>query len=134
MRPTRCRDISIPADIPADVTISPVSTKAVSSDDLEMRMVAAQIRDVFPMRGRLPAVEKPELRQHEGAGADGCGERRQRGLPPDPCEGRRIRQWLSHHATRHDQDIGLGRVAEVMRRAYDQAMPRPHRTARRCDR
>ena len=130
MRPTRCRLISMPAEMPAEVTI-------VAAVDKEPRSPKSRDADSRGATRRYPPNASSPAGHREARASPGR-KRRCRPTPSmaaraacslHPFERRRIGQGCGHHAARHDENIGLRRIGEITRRYHHQAMPRAQRRA-----
>ena len=67
---TRCRQRSMPAAVPADVSTAAAVHVELVGHHLHPRVAAREQLRVAPVRGRALPVEQPGGGQHEGAGAD----------------------------------------------------------------
>jgi hypothetical protein len=80
--------------------------------DANLREGGLQVRNVFPVRDRVQAVQAASLCKKEGSGAHGGGDRNGVHLPTDPVDDGGPIDLSGHEAPGDDQAIQLGVIID----------------------
>ena len=104
--------MSMPADTPAAVMISPSSTKRASGRSVDPLAERREQLERAPVRRRRPAVEQPGVGEHQRAGADARHQRAGGGARADPLADPLLAQLAAGpDAARVDEHVDRARAA-----------------------